>query len=43
MEFFMSTSDGLGLYIVRLKMEKTRHMREEMDANVYFSRQSRIF
>ena len=39
----MSISDGLGLYIFRRKMEKTRLMREEVDEKVLFFRQSRNF
>ena len=35
---FMSTSDGLRLYIFRRKMEKTLPMTEEMDRKVFFSR-----
>ena len=36
----MSISDGLGPYLFRRKMEKTRPMRE-MDGKVFISRQSR--
>ena len=32
----MSISDGLGSSIFCRKMEKTRHMREEMDGKVFF-------
>ena len=37
----MSTSDGLGSYIFRQKMEKAQPMREEMDVKMLTSRQSR--
>ena len=36
----MSVSDGLDSYIFRRKMEKAQHMSEEMDGNVFSSRQS---
>ena len=39
----MSISDGLGLYIFRRKLEKTRRMKEEFDGNVFVSRQSQRF
>ena len=39
----MSFSDGFGPYFFRRKMEKTRSMREEMDGQVFISRQSQHF
>ena len=39
----MSISDRLDQYLFCRKMEKTRFMREEMDGNVFISRQSRHF
>ena len=38
-----SFSDGLGSYFFRRKMEKTQSMREEMDGQVFISRQNRHF
>ena len=38
-----SDSDGLDTYFFPRKMEKTRPMKEEMDGEVFFSRQSRRF
>ena len=38
---WMSISDGLDPYFFRRKMEKTRSMKEEMDGEVFISRQSR--
>ena len=37
----MSISDGLGPYIFRRKMEKTRSMKGKLDRKVFISRQSR--
>ena len=39
----MSISDGLDPYFFRQKMEKTRSMKEEMDGEMFISRQSRHF
>ena len=39
----MSYSDGLDPYLFRRKMERTRSMKEEMDGEVFVSRQSRHF
>ena len=39
----MSISDGLDPYFFCRKMEKTRSMKEEMDGEVFISRQSRHF
>ena len=39
----MSISNGLDPYIFRRKMEKTRSTKEEMDGDVFISRQSRHF
>ena len=39
----MSISDGLDPYVFRRKMEKTRSMEEQMDGEVFISRQSRHF
>ena len=39
----MSISDGLEPYFLCRKMDKTRSMKEEMDGDVYISRQSRQF
>ena len=39
----MSFSDGLHPYLFRRKMKKTRFMKEEMDGEVFISRQSRLF
>ena len=39
----ISISDGLHPYFFRRKMEKTRSMKEEMDEEVFISRQSRHF
>ena len=39
----MSISDGLEPYFFRRKMKKTRSMKEEMDGEVFISRQSRHF
>ena len=39
----MSISDGLDTYFFRRMMEKTRSMKEEMDGEVFISRQSRNF
>ena len=39
----MSITDGLGSYILRRKIEKTRLRREEMDGKVFIPHQSRQF
>ena len=36
----MSISDGVDPYFLRRKMEKTRSIKEEMDVEVFISRQS---
>ena len=39
----MSISDGLEPYFLLQKMEKTRYVKEEMDGEVFISRQSQHF
>ena len=39
----MTISDGLDPYLFRRRMEKTRSVKEEMDGEVFISRQSRHF